>query len=85
MREELQHLKLREVFSEFVASYSPEIELGLQKDDLWTRLKTPIEDLRRYFFSHSSVGETERSSLLFDEALNDYLILQKSFLSSPLW
>jgi len=65
----------RVMISDLVAEWGEEIRIGLEKDDLFTRLASQIEGSRRFFLAHVEVGIEDRERI-FDWALVDGLLLR---------
>ncbi len=74
----------RVLFSDMVAYAGDQIRIGLEKDDLFTRLKREIEQVRVYFERNvdPALPGVER---IFNFALVDVLIARNRRVSTSIW
>jgi hypothetical protein len=70
--------------SDIVAYAGEEIRIGLEKDDLFQRLRNDIDRARAFYRGRvdPSVPDAER---VFDHALVDVLVASQRRLSTPIW
>jgi hypothetical protein len=74
----------RVLFSDMVAYAGDQIRIGLEKDDLFTRLKREIEQVRVFFEQNvdPALPGVER---IFNFALVDVLIARNRRVSTSIW
>ena len=74
----------RVLFSDMVAYAGDQIRIGLEKDDLFTRLKREIEQVR-VFFERNVDPALPGAERIFNFALVDVLIARNRRVSTSIW
>ncbi len=74
----------RVLFSDLVAYAGDQIRIGLEKDDLFTRLKREIEQVR-VFFERNVDPALPGAERIFNFALVDVLIARNRRVSTSIW
>ena len=74
----------RVLFSDMVAYSGDQIRIGLEKDDLFTRLKREIEQIR-VFFERNVDPALPGAERIFNFALVDVLIARNRRVSTSIW
>jgi len=74
----------RVLFSDMVAYAGDQIRIGLEKDDLFTRLKREIEQIR-VFFERNVDPALPGAERIFNFALVDVLIARNRRVSTSIW
>ena len=68
-----------------VMLYNPEsVQLGIEKDDLFERLRRELAEARE-FFERRVDPEVAAKSNAFDRALVDVLVFRSGGIRSPIW
>jgi hypothetical protein len=68
-----------------VMLYNPEkVRLGIERDDLFGRLRAELDEARRYFASRVDPQVAEKSNA-FDRALVDVLVYRSGAVRSRIW
>ena len=68
-----------------VMLYNPaKVRLGIERDDLFDRLRPELEEGRRYFESRVS-GDVARKSNAWGRALVDVLVYRSGDVASRIW
>ncbi len=74
------------LLSKALAAYHSQIQLGLACDDLWERLKDPLEQARFQFMNEmKSIRHSTQADFIWLKALNDFILADQSHLTSPVW
>ncbi len=74
----------RVLFSDMVAYAGDQVRIGLEKDDLFTRLKREIEQIR-VFFERNVDPALPGAERIFNFALVDVLIARNRRVSTSIW
>ncbi len=74
----------RVLFSDMVAYAGDQIRIGLEKDDLFTRLKREIEQVR-VFYEQNVDPALPGAERIFNFALVDVLIARNRRVSTSIW
>ncbi len=74
----------RVLFSDMVAYAGDQIRIGLEKDDLFTRLKREIEQVR-VFYERNVDPALPAAERIFNFALVDVLIARNRRVSTSIW
>lgn len=68
-----------------VMLYNPEkVRVGIERDDLFARLRSELDEARRYFASRVDPQIAEKSNA-FDRALVDVLVYRSGAVRSRIW
>ena len=74
----------RVLVSDIVAYAGDEVRIGLEKDDLFDRLRSEIDRARAYYDQHVD-RLVPRSDRIFNHALVDVLVASQRRLSTSIW
>jgi len=74
----------RVLFSDIAAYAGEQIRIGLEKDDLFDRLRDEIERARVWYFTHVDPDLAERERI-FNWALVDVLVGSQKRVTSGIW
>ncbi len=74
----------RVLFSDMVAYAGDQIRIGLEKDDLFTRLKREIEQVR-VFYEQNVDPALPDADRIFNFALVDVLVARNRRVSTSIW
>jgi hypothetical protein len=81
---ERARLRARSLFSDLVVYWPDEVRIGLEKDDLFDRLRLEIERARVYYF-HTVDPELADAERIFNFALVDVLVGSQKRVSTHIW